>query len=532
MLVRHKHKDAHGGKTEKIHMLAFQDRFEHYPDKTLAACYASPRIVIRAIDVREVRIHDLGFSFCLDSESLICRVPAGQDLDPWFHVLLTIFDANRIGQGGEEAEQSQNQQRRLQTLWSKDPRLPENPASRYSKLKQQAADGRVADWAATTEEQPHYHGILGFQMKGKMVRKYCAVYQDRIDMWSGVEPVTRGRRAEDRILLENIRSLETVFGGFILNFAKGKRIGVHVDNVDELRDCSAALARIVAAAGPPAARSEGGGRPRSPRSFSSSAQCHKDNDTKPAPRARSAGWVPRVATLAKREEVSPARQTLFTHRGHRGKPFLINTHSGGMQAGRHLHSNNVVVMAQGTMPGSARLNPNIAEKVNECPREVRLPRGIRADLILTDKVTGNTPLLSPRKEPGSLNWLKCQHVEGTPPANTPRRLMEPQLTGVPYATMKVPLWPSSPQPISPRPPGGYPVTGKVNEAPCQVAPRSVCQTRRGDGLTVKITDQSRDGRLPKNRQRSAPALRKITEPPRERGGWANHEAVPFATPIA
>jgi len=307
-----------------------------------------------------------------------------------------------------------------------------------------------------------------------------------------------------------------------------------VENTDELCEWSAVLAGVLSAAGPPKTTSGGGGGPRSPRSLSSSSQCRREDNVKPAPRARSAGWVPKVATLARKEEVSPeganAKKTLYTKRAIRGKPFSINTHRGGMEAGRHIHSNNVVVMAQGTMPGSRHLNSNIAEKVNECPKSARLPRGVHADLILADKVTGTAPFLSPRKEPGSLNWFKCQHVEGTPPATTPRILMQPQLTGVPFATMNVPHCPPSQRPVSPRPAGGYPVTGKVNEAPCQAASQSACQTHRSDAFTVKITEQSRDGRPPKARQKSMPAFHKITEPPRERGGWTYHQAVPLVTP--
>lgn len=238
--------------------------------------------------------------------------------------------------------------------------------------------------------------------------------------------------------------------------------------------------------------------------------------------------------MAKKEEASPksadARKTLYTQRAVRGKPFSINTHGGGMQAGRHLHNNNVVLMTQGTMPGGKHLNLNVAEKVNECPKSARLPKGVHADLILADKVTGIAPFFSPRKEPGSLNWLKCQHVEGTPPATTPRTLMEPQVIGVPFATVNVPHCPTSQRLVSPRPVGGYPVTGKVNESPYQATSRSFSQTHRGDGLTAKITDQSRDGRPPKARQKSVPAFQKITEPPRERGGWTHHQAVPLMTP--
>jgi len=213
---------------------------------------------------------------------------------------------------------------------------------------------------------------------------------------------------------------------------------------------------------------------------------------------------------------------------------LLHNNNGGMQAGHQLHSNNVLIMAQGTMPGSSRLNPHVAEKVNERARSARLPtRGFHCvNPILADKVTGNVPFLSPRTEPGSLNWLKCQHVEGTPLVNTPHTLMEPQPTGTPYATLNVSHCPSSQRPMSPRPTGGYPVTGKLNEAPCQATSRSVCQSQRGDGLTVKITDQSRDGRPPKARQKSAPPLHKITEPSRERGGWTHHQVVTLVTPAA
>jgi len=515
------------------HVLTFQDRFEIYPNKELAARSASPRIVIRASDVREVRLQDAGFILGLDTQNLIFRVPAGQDLGPWFEALSTVFDASRMGQGSNEAEQPQAQQRRFRTLWSKDPRLPESQAATFSQLK---AGSKVDEWITSPEEQPHCHGILGLQVKGKMARRYCALFQDRIDMWTGVEPVVSGRRPEDRIILENIRGIEMVFGGFILNFGKGRRIGVHVENADELRHWSAALASVVSVAGPPKTMSGGGGGPRSPRNVSSGMQCRKEETVKQTPRARSAGWVPKVATLAKKQPLATegedssitkqdlsdsagARKTLFTKRAVCGKPFLINTHKGGMQAGRHLHSNHVAVMVQGTTPGGRHLNPNIAEKINERPKPARLSRGVHADRILADKVTGTAPFISPRREPGSLNWLKCQHAEGTPPATTPRTRMEPKPTAVPFATVDEPHCPPSRRPVSPRPPGGYPVTGKVNEMPCRTASRSVGQTPRSDGLTVKITDQSRDGRSPRARQQSAPAFHKITGPPRERGGW-------------
>mmetsp|Transcript_97625 Transcript_97625/g.304126 ORF Transcript_97625/g.304126 Transcript_97625/m.304126 type:complete len:461 (+) Transcript_97625:1456-2838(+) len=378
-----------------------------------------------------------------------------------------------------------NAVRRSGFLWSKTDRLPEKPLS-AAELLQEVADIRVTQWLESLRERPRHSGILGFQNRGKMVMRWAVMFEDRIDIWDGALMAASGRKPSDRILLRSIRGSEAVFGGFILNCG-GRRIGIHVNSNEELRAWSSAILDVITAAGSLTASSSSAST-RS-RSIGLSGKQEEPSPGTRRQRAHSAGWVPRVATLGAKPLSSPQRKTFFTTR-REGNPFIINTHKAGASVGTTLHGSFAKVMAQGNQPGGRHMTQDVAGKVNE-PRTART---LAAENSITEKVTGSSPVCSPRKEPGSLTWLKVHHSEATPPPLTARSRMEPRSPfGAPYAVQK-PSAAASPASPTLRRSSSLPVTGKVNEAPWGGAdsPSRHSPPSCAGRHTSKITDRGRE----------------------------------------
>jgi len=527
---RHRHHEGQvAARPEVLHVAVFRDRFEYYASKASMLHGVAPEGQVHLTQVQQVRVQDAGFVLGLGSEGgLNLRIPAGQDMQTWIDALWMVFDPDRLAQGADagagtgpghcssaasratsktrseitEEDLEGLQPRRAGSLWSKTDRLPEKQLSE-AEILQEDADPRVELWLAAHRERPCQSGILGFRSRGKMVMRYAVMFKDRLDIWEGPLAAASGWRPSERIPLQNIRGVEAVFGGFILNCG-GRRIGVHVSSNDELRAWSTALLGVIAAAGPPGSGGRVGGRSRS-----SGGQPRKqDEPAEPKKlRPRSAGWVPRVATLAaKPQSDSPAlatrRKTEFTLRS-QGKGFQINTHKA---CGTQLHGSYALVMPQAGRPGGRNISSDVAGKVNECHKTPRLPRGVAAEIGLADKVTGHSLTHSPRKEPGSFTWLKCNHPEATPPPKTPRSAMEPrQPFGAPYAVQPG----SGRSPFTPRSlrrTSSAPVTGKVNEVPWGCSPSTPSRTRQQQTCCPR-----------------RPSVGKITDAGRERSGWVQSD---------
>jgi hypothetical protein len=391
LVQRRQRQDGQTAKSPKrINVVLYQDRFEHIPDN------APARVLIRTNNVHEVRVQDAGFILGLEVESFQMEVPPGEDIDPWVDALWAVFDPDSL----------------------------ERPVT--------IEEERITDWVGALAERPLCHGPLGFQEKGKMAIKYGALFEDRIDIWDGEETPAVRALANDKITLEKVWSIETVFSGFILNFIGGKRLGVHIQDANKLRDWSSSLANIVLETGP---ANHGFGSDLPPMRFSRTDVM----DAKPMTRTTSANWLPRVATLASTGKKEPARKSIYTMRAE-GKQLSPSC----MDGGAGLHGNHAKVMVQAGKPGGRHIKTHVSEKVNECLKSPRLPRSIEGDRLLANKVTCSTPALVTFKDSGHRNGMG--------------RKLSPRQVGAPYAVDDTPHCPPSWRPVNVRRPS---VTGKV-----------------------------------------------------------------------
>jgi hypothetical protein len=108
---------------------------------------------------------------------------------------------------------------------------------------------RLQTWlkALAQRDPPLHHGLLGVQPQGQLVTGYFVLFRDRLDFWNSTTEATSGDRPKGRINLTDIRGLEMVNSGFVLNY-KGRKMGLHVRNNDELHEWSGALLGALAPA--------------------------------------------------------------------------------------------------------------------------------------------------------------------------------------------------------------------------------------------------------------------------------------------
>eukprot|EP00929_Paragymnodinium_shiwhaense_P000984 TRINITY_DN101198_c0_g1_i1.p1 TRINITY_DN101198_c0_g1~~TRINITY_DN101198_c0_g1_i1.p1 ORF type:complete len:1402 (+),score=358.06 TRINITY_DN101198_c0_g1_i1:116-4321(+) len=112
-------------------------------------------------------------------------------------------------------------------------------------------DSRLQAWLQMLQAKDKWvhHGILGVAPKGQLVSGYFVLFQDRLDFWNRPAEAASGLRPAGRIQISDVRSLETVSTGLILNY-KGRKLGLHVGNNEDLHVWSSALLRVLAPAAP------------------------------------------------------------------------------------------------------------------------------------------------------------------------------------------------------------------------------------------------------------------------------------------
>jgi hypothetical protein len=119
-------------------------------------------------------------------------------------------------------------------------------------------DSQLLAWQQVLAQMdpPLHHGLLGVQPQGQLVTGYFVLFRDRLDFWNNTVEASSGDHPKGRINLTDIRSLEMVNSGFVLNY-KGQKMRLHVRNNDELHAWSDAL--LGALAPPQGGTSRGGG---------------------------------------------------------------------------------------------------------------------------------------------------------------------------------------------------------------------------------------------------------------------------------
>lgn len=247
---------------------------------------------------------------------------------------------------------------------------------------------------------------------------YCILFAQRLDIWTRpfVAHREKGERPQGCIRLADVRSLEIVSGGFILNFA-GRKTAIHVPHSDQFNDWSSSLVSLITAI------------KADDDSDTNAMSKRQSEQVRPqsAGTRRGPDWVPRVANVStksstahrsssKSSEEVHSRPSLLTNRalgtGLGGRGITVNPHKGAHM----LHGELYGFWQQG--------HDRIAQKVNECSRNAGVPRQVASDIALADKVTGQRACRTPAP---SVTGKVTGH--GTPQAPISYRVAD-KVTGV------------------------------------------------------------------------------------------------------
>jgi len=412
-LVRH-------GRTEACHFMVFVDRLEYYGDATASAAGVGRRGCVRPADIREVRVLEHGFVLGMGRESIELHVASMRDMDTWVKVLRTVLDPA----AADEARQQQlKEQPDQQEAEAEDEEELEGLSSYHSQeasilgghagSESSAGQAFLGDWLDSQQERPLHRGELGFHDKGRLTRRYCVLFPEHLDCWD--LPVQAGSKPSVYIQLSDIRGLEIISSGFVLN-SRGRRTGVHVNSNEELQAWTRALLSVLAPSdgsevstsatplasvsstpsgvGTPGVRlsrprsgSQGGASGSAVRAPSSGAGPRSSNPGLPgSPRLRSSAsssskgsgsFVPRVAGLSPSGATrgkSPERErpaVLSVHTVHDPRPAVGLIRPLGRESGGEWASRNVAAKIVEPGPGRSPLLQQREERA-----------------VLADKVTG------------------------------------------------------------------------------------------------------------------------------------------------
>lgn len=492
------------GHAEVRYFLVYNDRFEHFSDAASAVRGVGFGGRVWAADVRSVRVVDHGFCFGLDGESLDVRVPQGEDMEPWVAAFKGLF------------ERQHSAMEAMEVLDAPTPLLSRNrpflnqkeggAARLGADVYDEANDVHVLMWLkqlmAREDVAPVYHGVLGFQHQGRMQARFSILFKDRLDSWARPFQASNGAKADGSITLSEVRGLETISGGFILNVG-GRKLGVHVGDNESLHAWSSALLKALAPSSnsvPPQKTLQ-----TSASGLSVGSSPIRGRSLEPAsPRSpKPKNWVPRVAGLGTRSSMAERRRsvriTVFTRRAKatEGKfgPFNVNTHKDGMKAAELIHGSKARILLSSSRSGHKEyLNTEISDKINQ--RSASLP----VFDAVADKVTGHERSITPRGV-GYVNFFKITADEAP---TTPKGVTTPR--GVPQSML---------------PPS--PIATKIGAAQDYTSPRRTSSVGASSRLTEKVgAGGSRQPlEITMKRSSSQPTVGKITDDGREGAGWVS-----------
>eukprot|EP00930_Biecheleria_cincta_P069118 TRINITY_DN5689_c0_g1_i1.p1 TRINITY_DN5689_c0_g1~~TRINITY_DN5689_c0_g1_i1.p1 ORF type:complete len:1689 (-),score=296.83 TRINITY_DN5689_c0_g1_i1:115-5181(-) len=393
------------GHTEVRYFLVYRDRFEHFTDAASAQRGLNSGGRVWAVDVRSVRVIDNAFIFGLENESLDIRVPVGEDMEGWVQAFQTMFhqqDARAEGGAGIDSLATKH----LGNFYKESASTKQ---AIFADLANEMEDERVQAWLRSMVERPIFYGLLGFQYQGKLVSRMSILFKDRLDSWGSPIKASLGAKVESSVPLVNVRGVETISGGFILNLG-GRKVGIHVGDNNSLHQWSNV---IISALVPP---SPGTKRSVSPSLASTATTAGPSGSTTPrTPRGRSPapkevrpqGWVPRVAMLntkslaEKPDRRGPRTTVVLCHEGSSLKEgkfgtWSVNTNKDGLVAGKMIHGSATALLATSSRPGfKDYVNSEVAEKVGQ--RSSSTPATMRnPSSEFADKVTGHERACSPR----------------------------------------------------------------------------------------------------------------------------------------
>lgn len=229
------------GRTEAYHFVALEDRLEYYSDPSSATMGLGRRGVLRPTDIREVRVLEHGFVLGMVRESIELHVASTRDMDIWVKVLRTVLDPAASEESDKQQDNSDGRD---------DEEELEGMSNYFSQSSiftgqdtAEAAAARIGEWLESLQERPLHRGELGFEDKGRLAKRFCVLFKDRLDCWELMAPPSS--KPAVRIELSDVRGLEIISSGFVLN-SRGRRTGVHVGNNEDLQAWTRALLSVLA----------------------------------------------------------------------------------------------------------------------------------------------------------------------------------------------------------------------------------------------------------------------------------------------
>jgi hypothetical protein len=114
-------------------------------------------------------------------------------------------------------------------------------------------DSRLQSWLENlkSRDPPLQYGLLGVQPQGQLVTGFFVLFKDRLDFWNAPVDASSGLRPNGRFYLADVRSVEMVNSGLILNH-KGRKMGLCTSTNQELHKwCNALLASLAPSSSSP-----------------------------------------------------------------------------------------------------------------------------------------------------------------------------------------------------------------------------------------------------------------------------------------
>jgi hypothetical protein len=123
------------------------------------------------------------------------------------------------------------------------------PKLAWKAVTDELEDPKLLGWLRKLESLPDstvvHHGVLAVNTKGQVVSGFFVLFHKHMDFWNRPSDAIALQKPCGRIKLADVRSLETVSNGFLLNH-KGETLGLLVRNNADLHQWSFALLSALA----------------------------------------------------------------------------------------------------------------------------------------------------------------------------------------------------------------------------------------------------------------------------------------------
>lgn len=495
------------GAIEPRYLVICKDRLEFFSDprpNEQGQGNSPLHTTIKLRDMRGLKVVDDGFYIDTVSRSskappprIKVRLGEPELLDTWVFHLKTVIDRYHTDEvlAEDEVIVPQSNAMRMHPLEA----IPPNSLFAVPKKEMMQSELQhplVQSWIS--KESPTHSGLLGIMRAGEMTLRFFTLFPDRLDAWNRPMDAASCLRPVLHIPMSDIRSVETVSSGLIVN-CRGKKIGIHVSTNNELHEWSQALLKALA----PASRSSSV-PPRGMNNTALKTRVLSTERTSTVGRARSEERSRRSASP--RSTVPKGAQSYYArHPFPESQPITDARQRTEFFKDRAI--NGRVNLPHNSTAGGEYANGDVSAKVSGAREEI-----VRPMESVTQKINHESErTLKPGPEPGWCPWSKVTCMEDNG-GYTPPRSRSP--TPSPRAS------PRTTPCASPRTSPRAEVTQKINCADDRTFSRPV-----RDQFTPKVngTDRAPLKREVTPRRSVSDAPFKVTDVGKPGRGWGSKD---------